>query len=103
MKESRAQSKIIKQQAQILSLLTMIAGAVGLEFHDVQSALDTGEPIAPNKKPKRTALEVAADTPEPVIVPDKPDSRLMSESVQEEEGDSSGEPNALPTISNDSD
>lgn len=82
MKASKAQIKIIKQQIQMLSLLTMIAGAAGLEIDDVKSAMGKGDAIAPIKKPKRTAQEVEADearkqdSQKKDVV--KPDSRNMS-------------------------
>jgi len=111
MKAGRAQIRIIKQQESIISLLIMLAGAAGLEPYDVQEALGTDTPIAPNKKPSLSAAEVAdlqatekAEKAEAKVgeEAEKPAETPEEDTTGENESADGGSeiPNELPIVSN---
>lgn len=100
MKASKAQSRIIKQNKQMIALLILIAEALEIGEQSVLLSLDVQETIAPTKKPSRTRAEVAQDQAVEEEAKPKPDSRNMSQSVPQDEGDNSDSPipNELPDV-----
>ncbi len=105
MKASKAQAQINKQTKAMLNVLVFMLRESGMEEEQIQRVMAGNgilnlNPIAPNKKPKRTALEVAVDTPEQTETVEKPDSRNMSVEVDDDSGIDSYEPNQLASIDN---
>ncbi len=100
MKASKAQSIQIKQNKQMIALLLLIAESAGVDEQSILLSLDIQETIAPTKKPNRTRAEVERDQAEEEEAKPRPDPRNMSQSVPQDEDDSTdvAEPNPLPTV-----
>ncbi len=136
MKASRAQMLISKQQKAILNILLYMLRESGMEEAQIQAIINEQEiplhtaPIAPTKKPRLTALQVAekeaeeqaalaeakkkiALKPKKEATSDKPDGNSNEADEEHEKAEladangwdddtkqEDGEPNKLPDITN---